>query len=48
VAADFGALDRIRSLMAAATLIVIGAQLFFSGFMMSVLSGNKSKHSALT
>ena len=46
VAADFGALDRMRGLMAAATLIVIGAQLFFSGFMMSILSGNRARHAA--
>ena len=46
VAADFGALNRMRGLMAAATLIVIGAQLFFSGFMMSILSGNRARHAA--
>lgn len=47
VAAGFAALDEIRSLMAAATLIVIGSQVFFSGFMVSILCGNRSRHAAV-
>ena len=44
VASEFGALDSMRALIAAATLIVIGSQVFFSGFLMSVISGNRSRH----
>ena len=44
VASDFGSLHAIRGLVAASTTFVIGAQLFFSGFMISIISGNRSNH----
>lgn len=47
IASDFGTLSRMRSLIAAMTLIVVGSQVFFSGFMLSILSGHRSRHAAL-
>lgn len=47
IAYDFGPLNEMRSLIAAATLIVIGTQVFFSGFLMSIVSGNRSRHTAV-
>ncbi|MFD1343072.1 glycosyltransferase family 2 protein [Litorisediminicola beolgyonensis] len=44
VAQDFGQLDQIRNLIAAATLSVIGLQVFFSGFLLSIFAGNRSSH----
>lgn len=46
IASGFGALAEMRSLIAAATLAVIGNQIFFSGFLMSIVSGNRSRHDA--
>ncbi|MFV2054388.1 glycosyltransferase family 2 protein [Aliiroseovarius sp. YM-037] len=43
-ASEFGPLDSMRALIAAATTIVIGSQIFFSGFLISVFSGNRSRH----
>ncbi len=40
-----GPLNEIRGMLAAATLIIIGSQIFFSGFLLSVISGNRTKHS---
>lgn len=44
VASEYGALNAMRALMAASTAIVIGSQVFFSGFLMSIISGNRSRH----
>ncbi len=44
ISADGGPLNEMRSLIAAATLIVIGAQVFFGGFLLSIISGNRSTH----
>lgn len=43
-ASDFGALNEMRSLIAAFTLIVIGMQFCFGGFLLSVVSGNRIRH----
>lgn len=45
-ASGFAALDQMRSLTAAFTAIIIGSQVFFSGFMLSILSGNRTRHTA--
>lgn len=47
VVTDFGALNQIRALVTAATLIVIGSQVFFTGFLISILCGNRSRHGTL-
>ncbi|WP_212525338.1 glycosyltransferase family 2 protein [Actibacterium sp. MT2.3-13A] len=44
---DFGALDEMRGLIAAATLIVIGSQIFFSGLLISIFSGYRARHAVL-
>lgn len=44
IANNFGALNAIRSFIGAATLVMIGSQVFFSGFLMSIVSGNRSRH----
>lgn len=44
VASDFGALNEMRGLIAAFTLIVIGMQFCFGGFLLSVVSGNRIRH----
>ncbi len=44
---DFGALNEIRALIAAFTMVVIGVQVFFSGFLLSMIAGNRSRHSAV-
>lgn len=41
-----GPLNEIRGLLAAATLTIIGSQIFFSGFLLSVISGNRADHAA--
>jgi glycosyltransferase involved in cell wall biosynthesis len=43
----FGSLAALRSLLASTTVIVIGAQVFFSGFLLSIVAGNRSRHSAV-
>ena len=40
---EFGALARIREMIAAATLIQIGMQNILGGFILSVISGNKAQ-----
>ena len=45
IASDFAGLSAMRSMIAAGTMCVIGAQVFFAGFLMSVISGNRSRHS---
>lgn len=45
IASDFGPLNEIRNLSAAVTMIVIGGQVFFGGFLLSIVSGNSSHHS---
>jgi glycosyltransferase involved in cell wall biosynthesis len=45
IASDFGSLHAIRGLVAALSTFVIGAQIFFSGFMVSIISGNRANHS---
>ena len=47
ISSDFGSLNEMRSLIVAFTLIVVGAQLFFSGFLLSIIAGNRSRHSAV-
>ena len=47
VGSNFGALNELRALIAAFTMIVIGAQVFFSGFLLSMIAGNRSRHSAV-
>lgn len=42
-AADFGALHRIRELVAGSTLITIGTQHALGGFLLSVIAGNDAK-----
>lgn len=44
ISSDFGVLDRIRELSAAATMVVTGSQIFFSGFLLSILAGNRMTH----
>lgn len=44
IASDFGPLNEIRNLSAAVTMIVIGGQVFFGGFLLSIVSGNSSRH----
>ncbi|NJM84142.1 MAG: glycosyltransferase family 2 protein [Tabrizicola sp.] len=43
----FGSLNALRSLLAASTAIVIGAQIFFSGFLLSIVAGNRSRLAAV-
>lgn len=45
IASDYGPLNEIRNLSAAVTMIVIGGQIFFGGFLLSIVSGNSSRHS---
>jgi glycosyltransferase involved in cell wall biosynthesis len=40
----FGNLAALRSLLASTTAIIIGAQIFFSGFLLSIAAGNRSRH----
>lgn len=44
ISSDFGALDQMRNMIAAATVVVAGCQIFFSGFLMSILAGNRAAH----
>jgi glycosyltransferase involved in cell wall biosynthesis len=44
IASDYGPLNEMRSLLGAATFIVAGFQVFFAGFLLSVLSGNRASH----
>ena len=44
IASSFGTLNEIRSLIAAATIIVTGFQVIFAGFLVSILAGNRSAH----
>lgn len=39
-----GELAQMRPMIAAFTLIVIGVQMFFGGFLLSIIAGNKSRH----
>ncbi|MBV1868971.1 MAG: glycosyltransferase family 2 protein [Marinosulfonomonas sp.] len=48
VGSDFGTLNQIRGLIAAFSLIVIGIQACFGGFLLSVSAGNRLRHSNLT
>lgn len=47
ITSDFGALSQMRNLIAAGTLIVLGAQFVSSGFLMSIMAGNRSSHSGV-
>ena len=42
----FGDLNEMRNLIAAFTLMVVGVQICFGGFLLSVAAGNKLKHNA--
>lgn len=44
IASDYAGLSAIRSMIAAGTMCVVGAQVFFAGFLLSVVSGNRSRH----
>src|SRR6266446_1061469 len=44
ISSDFGPLNSMRELIASFTCIVMGAQLFFGGFLLSIVSGNRSRH----
>jgi len=44
ISADFGSLDAMRELIISFTGIVTGAQLFFGGFVLSIVSGNRRHH----
>ncbi len=45
ISMDGGPLNEIRGMLAAVTLMIIGSQIFFSGFLLSVISGNRATHS---
>ena len=45
---DFGALSQIRGLIAAFSLIVVGIQACFGGFLLSVAAGNRLCHANLS
>lgn len=44
VSSDFGSLDAVRSFLAAFTMLVIGMQVVFTGFLLSIVSGNRLRH----
>ena len=46
VQSGFGDLNEMRNLIAAFTLMVVGVQICFGGFLLSVAAGNKLKHNA--
>ena len=48
VGSDFGALNQIRGLIAAFSLIVVGIQVCFGGFLLSVAAGNRLCHANLS
>lgn len=43
----FGELDQIRNLLAALTAMVVGVQIAFGGFLLSIVAGNKMYHRAV-
>ncbi len=45
ISMDGGPLNEIRGMLASVTLMIIGSQIFFSGFLLSVISGNRATHS---
>lgn len=45
ISSDFGALNEMRSLIVSFTAIAVGAQMFFSGFLLSIIANNRSRHS---
>lgn len=47
VSSNFGTLQAVRGLSASSTMIVTGAQIFFAGFFVSILAGNRSHHAKL-
>ncbi|MEO0831539.1 MAG: glycosyltransferase family 2 protein, partial [Pseudomonadota bacterium] len=44
IRSNAGPLDEVRALLAAATFIILGSQVFFGGFLLSIISGNRSRH----
>lgn len=42
ISSDFGPLNEFRNLSTAVTMIVIGGQVFFGGFLLSIVSGNSA------
>lgn len=44
IGTDFGSLDAIRDFIAAFTIMVIGVQLTFTGFLLSIVTGNRLNH----
>lgn len=47
ISADFGPLDAMRELIMSFTAIMTGAQFFFGGFMLSIVSGNRQHHALI-
>ncbi|GFE66216.1 dolichol-P-glucose synthetase [Litoreibacter roseus] len=45
ISSDFGSLDAIRPLIAAFTAVVMGVQIVFTGFLLSIVTGNRLNHS---
>lgn len=45
ISTNGGPLDAMRGLVTASTLIIIGSQVFFGGFLLSVISDNRASHS---
>lgn len=43
ISSDYGPLNEIRNLSSAVTLIVVGGQVFFGGFLLSIVSGNSAQ-----
>lgn len=44
VQSNFGSLNEMRALIGAFTLIIIGVQISFGGFLLSVVAGNRLRH----
>lgn len=47
VSSNFGTLQAVRGLSASSALIVTGAQIFFAGFFVSIMAGNRSRHAKI-
>jgi hypothetical protein len=44
---NFGAMNQMRALIGAATLVIIGVQIGFGGFLLSVVAGNRLRHDSV-
>ncbi len=47
LSSGFGELNEMRNFIAAFTAMVVGSQIAFGGFLLSIVSGNKLKHRAV-